>query len=104
VWQISMRKNPSLVKEERPFGKGDVWIQVTSLYFAFKDFRTDPDGIECLRVPTVPRLLIASRTFPWNAAPGSEERCGSSAMDPGTRLTAGSTSQVFVRLSELHGS
>jgi hypothetical protein len=45
----------------------------------------------------VPRLLIASRKFPWNAAPGSEEGCGSSAMDPGTRLTAGSTSQVYVR-------
>jgi hypothetical protein len=47
-----MRKNPSLVKEERSFGKGDVWIQVTSLYFAFVDFRADPDGTECLRVPT----------------------------------------------------
>ena len=52
MWQISMRKNPSLVKEERPFGKGDVWIQVTSSYFAFLDFQADPDGIECLHVKT----------------------------------------------------
>jgi hypothetical protein len=29
-----------------------VWIQVTSSHFAFVDFRADPDGTECLRVPT----------------------------------------------------
>jgi hypothetical protein len=45
-------KNDSLVKVKCPFGKGDVWIEVTSSYFAFKDFRADPAGIECLRVPT----------------------------------------------------
>jgi hypothetical protein len=50
VWQTSMKK--SLVKEERPFGKGDAWIEVTSSHFAFVDFRAHPDGIECLRVPT----------------------------------------------------
>jgi len=47
-----MEKNASLVKQKLPFGEGDIWIEVTSLYFAFLDFRTDPDGIECLRVPT----------------------------------------------------
>jgi hypothetical protein len=47
-----MKNDPSLVKVKRPFGKGDVWVEVTSSYFAFKDFRADPDGIECLRVPT----------------------------------------------------
>jgi len=45
-------KNPSLLKQKLPLGKGDVWIEVTALYFAFVDFRADPDGTECLRVPT----------------------------------------------------
>jgi hypothetical protein len=47
-----MKNVPSLVKLKCPFGKGDVWIEVTASYFAFVDFRADPDGIECLRVPT----------------------------------------------------
>jgi hypothetical protein len=29
-----------------------VWVEVTASYFAFLDFRADPDGIECLRIPT----------------------------------------------------
>jgi len=45
-------KNDPLVKLKCPFGKGDVWIEVAASYFAFKDFRADPDGLECLRVPT----------------------------------------------------
>jgi hypothetical protein len=45
-------KNDSLVKVKCPFGKGDVWIEVTASYFAFLDFRADPAGTECLRVPT----------------------------------------------------
>jgi hypothetical protein len=52
VWQISLRKNPSLVKQKLPFGKGDLWVEVTPSHFAFVDFRADPDGTECLRVPT----------------------------------------------------
>jgi hypothetical protein len=47
-----MKNNPSLVKEKLPFGKGDVWIEVTSSHFAFVDFRADPDGMECLRIKT----------------------------------------------------
>jgi hypothetical protein len=47
-----MKKNPCLVKEKLPFGKGDIWIEVTASYFAFLDFRADPNGTECLRVPT----------------------------------------------------
>jgi hypothetical protein len=47
-----MKNDPSLVKQKLPLGKGDVWIEVTASYFAFKDFRADPAGIECLRVPT----------------------------------------------------
>jgi len=47
-----MKKNPCLVKEKLPLGKGDVWVEVTSSHFAFVDFRADPDGTECLRVPT----------------------------------------------------
>jgi hypothetical protein len=47
-----MKNDPSLVKIECPFGKGDVWIEVTASHFAFVDFRADSDGIECLRVPT----------------------------------------------------
>jgi hypothetical protein len=45
-------KNDPLVKVKCPFGKGDVWIEVTSSHLAFFDFRADPDGIECLRVKT----------------------------------------------------
>jgi hypothetical protein len=47
-----MKNDPTLVKLKCPFGKGDVWIEVTASYFAFVDFRADPDGIECLRVKT----------------------------------------------------
>jgi hypothetical protein len=44
-------KNPSLLKQKLPLGKGDVWIEVTASYFAFVDFRADSDRTECLRVP-----------------------------------------------------
>jgi histidinol-phosphate/aromatic aminotransferase/cobyric acid decarboxylase-like protein len=47
-----MKNDPSLVKVKCPFGKGDVWVEVTSSHFAFVDFRADSDGIECLRIPT----------------------------------------------------
>jgi len=47
-----MKKNPSLVKQKLPLGEGDLWVEVTSSHFAFVDFRVDPDGMECLRVPT----------------------------------------------------
>jgi hypothetical protein len=47
-----MKNDPSLVKVKCPFGKGDAWIEVTASHFAFVDFRADPDGIECLRIPT----------------------------------------------------
>jgi hypothetical protein len=47
-----MKNDPSLVKIECPFGKGEASIQVASSYFAFLDFRADSDGMECLRVPT----------------------------------------------------
>jgi hypothetical protein len=47
-----MKTNPSLVKQKLPLGKGDAWIEATASYLAFVDFRADPDGIECLRVPT----------------------------------------------------
>lgn len=45
-------KNPSLVKQKLPLGQGDVWVEVTASHFAFLDFRADPNGTECLRVPT----------------------------------------------------
>jgi len=45
-------KNPSLVKQKLPFGKGDVWIEATASHFAFVDFRADPAGMECFRIPT----------------------------------------------------
>jgi hypothetical protein len=47
-----MKNDPSLVKIACPFGEGDVWIQATPTCLAFLDFRADPDGTECLRVPT----------------------------------------------------
>jgi hypothetical protein len=45
-------KNPSLVKQKLPLGKGDVWIEMTASYFAFLDFRADPDSTEHLRIKT----------------------------------------------------
>lgn len=50
--KTSMKKNPCLVKQKLPLGNGDVWVEVTSLHFAFLDLRADPDGLECLRVAT----------------------------------------------------
>jgi hypothetical protein len=47
-----MKNDPSLVKIALPFGTGDAWIQATPTCLAFVDFRADPDGMECLRVPT----------------------------------------------------
>ena len=47
-----MKNDPSLVKIECPFGKGEAWIQATPTCLAFVDFRADPDGTGCLRVPT----------------------------------------------------
>jgi hypothetical protein len=47
-----MKNDPSLVKIECPFGKGDVWIQATPTCLAFVDFRADPDSTEHLRIKT----------------------------------------------------
>jgi hypothetical protein len=47
-----MKNDPSLVKQKPPLGNGDLWVDVTSSHFALVDFRADPNGTECLRIPT----------------------------------------------------